>query len=422
MNPPILKRKLFNLYLLLLFAFLSSSNPLANDGAIPVVATNYNEITPVFSWDSQKIAYISDSSGTYQIYVADKYGRFREQITFVYEICWPGSNFANWSHDGQYITYILSNPYPYRDLYIVDVSTKEDTNLTLGYGLGEVRPVFSPDDSLILFDADPNYNGWFDVYTICPKTLSLFWGGGDGYLYAWSSWSHSGGKIAYRNFLGGASAPTDIYIMNRDGSGKKVIATNQVGEHGYLAWSPNDSLIAFYNSIIYGGNQVIKIVDTSGVSLRQLTSEDYDSKFNNSNNLGWSPDGRKLVYFSNQAGNYDIWMVNVFDSTFTQLTSDTSEDRNPSFRPDGWYVVFQTQRNENWDIYKIPLFLCGDANGDGVINSADVVYLINYLYKAGPAPQPLEAGDANCDNIINSADVVYLINYLFKGGPPPCCP
>jgi len=63
----------------------------------------------------------------------------------------------------------------------------------------------------------------------------------------------------------------------------------------------------------------------------------------------------------------------------------------------------------------------GDANADGVINSADVVYLIDYLFKGGPPPEPLEAGDVNCDQIINSADVVYLINYLFKGGPPPGC-
>jgi len=66
-------------------------------------------------------------------------------------------------------------------------------------------------------------------------------------------------------------------------------------------------------------------------------------------------------------------------------------------------------------------YITGDTNGDGVINSADVVYLINYLFKGGPAPEPLEAGDCNCDGVVNSADVVYLINYLFKGGPPPGC-
>ncbi len=68
---------------------------------------------------------------------------------------------------------------------------------------------------------------------------------------------------------------------------------------------------------------------------------------------------------------------------------------------------------------KLP-YIRGDANGDGVINAADVVYLINYLYIEGPAPVPLEAGDVNCDGTINAADVVYLINYLYIGGPPPC--
>ncbi len=62
----------------------------------------------------------------------------------------------------------------------------------------------------------------------------------------------------------------------------------------------------------------------------------------------------------------------------------------------------------------------GDANGDGTIDIGDVVYLINYLYKGGPAPEPLYPGDANSDGVIDIGDVVYLINYLYKGGPSPC--
>jgi outer membrane protein assembly factor BamB len=63
----------------------------------------------------------------------------------------------------------------------------------------------------------------------------------------------------------------------------------------------------------------------------------------------------------------------------------------------------------------------GDCNEDGGINSADVVYLINYLFVNGPAPEPLGVGDVNCDGVVNSADVVYLINYLFVNGPAPGC-
>jgi hypothetical protein len=63
--------------------------------------------------------------------------------------------------------------------------------------------------------------------------------------------------------------------------------------------------------------------------------------------------------------------------------------------------------------------LSGDVTGDGKIDAADVVFLINYLFVNGPSPHPYGAGDVNCDGEINVADVTYLINYLFVGGPPP---
>jgi hypothetical protein len=65
-------------------------------------------------------------------------------------------------------------------------------------------------------------------------------------------------------------------------------------------------------------------------------------------------------------------------------------------------------------------FVCGDANGDQAINIGDPVYLINYIFKEGPAPEPLLAGDANADQDVNIGDAVFLIDHIFKGGPPPC--
>jgi hypothetical protein len=71
------------------------------------------------------------------------------------------------------------------------------------------------------------------------------------------------------------------------------------------------------------------------------------------------------------------------------------------------------------EIKCVSIYVRGDCNGDGVINSADVVYLINYLFIGGLAPVPLEAGDVNGDGKVDVVDIVYLINYLFIGGPPP---
>lgn len=66
-------------------------------------------------------------------------------------------------------------------------------------------------------------------------------------------------------------------------------------------------------------------------------------------------------------------------------------------------------------------FVCGDVNGSGAVNLLDVTALINYIYKGGPEPDPLEAGDVNNSGNINLLDINYLINYLYKEGPPPDC-
>jgi len=64
---------------------------------------------------------------------------------------------------------------------------------------------------------------------------------------------------------------------------------------------------------------------------------------------------------------------------------------------------------------------CGDCSGDELIDLADVVYLITYLYKQGPAPEPECRGDTNCDGLVDVGDVVLLVSYLFKFGSAPCC-
>jgi hypothetical protein len=61
----------------------------------------------------------------------------------------------------------------------------------------------------------------------------------------------------------------------------------------------------------------------------------------------------------------------------------------------------------------------GDVNWDREVNSADIAYLINYLFVNGPEPPNLPLADINCDGQTNSADAVYLINYLFAQGPSP---
>jgi len=65
-------------------------------------------------------------------------------------------------------------------------------------------------------------------------------------------------------------------------------------------------------------------------------------------------------------------------------------------------------------------YIMGDANASGETDIVDIVYMVNYLFRSGSPPTPLESCDVNCDAEATISDAVYLINYLFKSGPAPC--
>jgi len=68
-----------------------------------------------------------------------------------------------------------------------------------------------------------------------------------------------------------------------------------------------------------------------------------------------------------------------------------------------------------------PIGLDGDVNFDFSITASDIIYLVNYVFKGGPPPEPCPAnGDVNCSGNVTSADIIYLVAFVFKGGSPPC--
>ncbi|MFH2054908.1 MAG: dockerin type I domain-containing protein, partial [bacterium] len=64
-------------------------------------------------------------------------------------------------------------------------------------------------------------------------------------------------------------------------------------------------------------------------------------------------------------------------------------------------------------------YVHGDADGDGIVNISDAIYIIAYIFAGGAAPVPYDAGDADGSGTVNISDVSYLIQYIFNNGPPP---
>jgi hypothetical protein len=158
------------------------------------------------------------------------------------------------------------------------------------------------------------------------------------------------------------------------------------------------------------------IGDSIGIAFNTIPNADYDTTTDydqdgDKDDIVTIPDrlvGNYLIEVVAEPGDTGVYDLGIrIDGTDMVMLATDAPSPSPA-EPDSFS-------------YNAPWYVRGDANGDWKITAADVVYLINYLYIAGPAPDPLETGDVNCDGMINAADIVYLINYLYIGGPPPSC-
>lgn len=69
----------------------------------------------------------------------------------------------------------------------------------------------------------------------------------------------------------------------------------------------------------------------------------------------------------------------------------------------------------------------GDVNHDGaeLIDIADLLYLIDYMFTGGPQPACFDEADldASATEPLDIGDLLYLIDFMFTGGPNPVpCP
>ena len=111
------------------------------------------------------------------------------------------------------------------------------------------------------------------------------------------------------------------------------------------------------------------------------------------------PDGTYRVYLGSRSEKDDAWqLVRSYkgEKNSCILTKAGSEYQVEDSADDLW--------TENIDASK------GDANGDGEVNAADIVEVINYIMGNQSIEFIFDGADANGDGIVNVADIVKIVN------------
>jgi Tol biopolymer transport system component len=97
---------------------------------------------------------------------------------------------------------------------------------------------------------------------------------------------------------------------------------------------------------------------TEGGQAERLTDDPADEQ-----KPCWSPDGTKIAFSSDKAGNRDLFVLDLGSKEARQLTYHSSDDDTPAWSPDGKWIAFQSNRDSNldlplnnnvWDLWKTP--------------------------------------------------------------------
>lgn len=156
--------------------------------------------------------------------------------------------------------------------------------------------------------------------------------------------SHDGKKIAFIR-SDSPSSKSDLWIYDAD-SGRANRATFKGEAINTPEWSPDGTQMSFLcapNSV-YTQNICIKQL-AGGGEVRLL----YQSP-NWAGTTNWSPDGKKIVFVeqSPQTGN-DLWTIDVNDGKPHVFLQTSFEENEARYSPDGRWIVYisnETGRNE----------------------------------------------------------------------------
>ncbi|HVR75989.1 MAG TPA: hypothetical protein VMT52_16780 [Planctomycetota bacterium] len=154
----------------------------------------------------------------------------------------------------------------------------------------------------------------------------------------------------------GALRCDQIFIMNTDGSGRRMVSSG-LGRTTCAYFLPDGSRIIYASTHLaspdcpprpsHGDGYVWPIYDSydifsarpDGTDIRRLTSTPgYDAE------ATVSPDGKKIVFTSVRDGDLDIYVMNIDGSDPTRLTDTLGYDGGAFFSPDGSLICFRASR------------------------------------------------------------------------------
>jgi Tol biopolymer transport system component len=213
---------------------------------------------------------------------------------------------GQWSPDGFMIAYQSGPSCGSDNIWVMNADGSGQRQITKDTTAFSHWPRWSPDGARIAFmwsrkDSKGKFSGYDKIHTIRVD------GSGEITIVSngsYPEWCPDGSMLSFRR-------ESLTYVINSDGSGLRPILPNEPSTYvGKATWSPDGKRIAFVQYIERVGNVFIANKDGSGkIKLTQFTSGGVDA-------LSWSPDSKRIAFSQSGA----LYIMDADGSNLRQIT------------------------------------------------------------------------------------------------------
>jgi dipeptidyl aminopeptidase/acylaminoacyl peptidase len=257
---------------------------------------------------------------------------------------------GSWSPDGKQIVFV-TNLTGRNNIWKVDAAGGWPIQLVQS-DEGQMRPIFSPDGSQILWQQDKGGNEAYDLYSI-PSN-----GGAITNLTSTADvtesdarFSPDGKTLAFNHKLVSASQ-TNVAILDLATKTVKKLTNEQQSDRAWtvVAWSPDGKWIFANRQTPDDTKNEVWRVDAATGTTEKLTGGNSDVAA-----TAASPDGKTLLLTSNEKNGYDnIALLDIATKKLTWVTDQQWDGTAEDFSPDGKWITYGVNEDGRSDIYVAP--------------------------------------------------------------------
>lgn len=267
-------------------------------------------------------------------------------------------------------------------------------------GGADTLPDLSPDGTKLVFSRGPSGSENIFIKDLGSGTETQLTPGGTG-RNRYAAFSPDGAKVVFSSDRVTGTNPTgdrEIFSMNVDGSGVTQLTTN-VEDDSHPRYSPNGTRVAYATGVFTAGaNQDIATIDSTlgdGGGVTQVTTS---SNFNY--HPAYSPDGSQIAYVTDLPPPSTSLHINTTSSTPpgapTTVSHNFLQMEGPVYSADGSFIFFRAAQT-GAPPFNYGLFVT-NANGTSV---SDFTLLFDF---ASPADEGRPAISMTTGMIAFSSD------------------